>query len=126
MISVPLLTAAIFTFVIGVIHSWLGERRLIGPRLSPQRRQGMLADSNYFRQILRATWHLMTLAWWGFGGILGALAISPVNRQARTILVIIALLFLACGLTILITTRGRHLAWPVFLVVACLALVPVL
>ena len=38
MTSISLLTAAFLLFAIGIVHSWLGERRLIGPLLAPGRR----------------------------------------------------------------------------------------
>ena len=39
--------AAFLTITIGMVHSWLGERRLIGPLLSPQRREG-----GYWQKVL--------------------------------------------------------------------------
>jgi len=126
MTNASLIAAALLTFIIGTVHSWLGERRLIGPLLALDQRQGILANSAFARRILRFAWHLTTLAWWGIGAILGALALSPVSGQGRAILWIIALLFLSTGLVTLITSRGRHLAWPVFLAIAGLSLLPIL
>lgn len=118
--------AAILTFVIGIVHSWLGEVRLIGPLVSPKQRTGMLASSSFARQVLRFAWHLTTLAWWGFAAILAWLALSPLQDQSRTVLLVIGLTFLITSMVTLITSRGRHLAWPVFLTIAGLCVVPLL
>ncbi|MDH3596292.1 MAG: hypothetical protein OEU09_09660 [Rhodospirillales bacterium] len=126
MANTALFVAAILTIGIGAVHSWLGERRLIGPLLSPQRRQGILASSTFARQVLRFAWHLTTLAWWGMGAMLVALVSSPLDGQDRTVLLIIGLTFLLTGTVILIVSRGRHLAWPVFLMIAGLSVVPLL
>jgi hypothetical protein len=121
-----LATAAVLLLAIGVVHSWLGERRLIGPLLAPDRRSGMLANSDRARKVLRFAWHLTTLTWWSLAAILLALAATPLTRQGMTILLIIATLSALSGLTILIVGRGRHLAWPVFLAVAGLTLWPLI
>jgi hypothetical protein len=118
--------AAILTFVIGIVHSWLGEVRLIGPLVSPGQRVGMLASSAFSRHVLRFAWHLTTLAWWGFAAIMAWLALSPLEDQSRTVLLIIGVTFLITAIVTLITSRGRHLAWPVFLAIAGLCVVPLL
>lgn len=121
--SLSLIFAAFLTFVIGAVHSWLGEHRLIGPLLAPDNRHGILAHA-FARLVLRFAWHLTTLAWWGFAAILGILALSPVGGQGRMILLVIAPLFLAMGLFTLTTSRGRHVSWPFFLAIGGLSLVP--
>ncbi len=121
-----LLVAAVLTVFIGVVHSWLGEVRLIGPLLSPQHRTGILANSKFSRNVLRFAWHITTLAWWGFAAVLGWLAITPLDGSSRTVLVMIALTFLATGLVTLISSRGRHLAWIIFVAIAALSVVPIL
>ena len=125
MTSLPLLGAAFLTVAVGVVHSWLGEKRLIGPLVAPERRHGILAASAFSRGVLRVAWHITTLAWWGFAAILGALASAPLDGQTRIVLVIIAVMFLLSGVITLIASRGRHLAWPVFLAIAALTALPV-
>lgn len=120
-----LIAAALLTFAVGVAHSWLGEHRLIGPLLAPDNRHGILVH-RFARQVLRFAWHVTTLAWWGFAAILGYMAFSPVGEAGRIILVITALMFLITGAVVLMTSRGRHLAWPAFLAIGFLSLVPLL
>jgi hypothetical protein len=123
--SVSLIAAALLVFIVGAIHSWLGERRLIGPVLAPENRQGVLVH-HYARYVLRFAWHLTTLTWWAIAVILGLMALSPVGETGRMILVVIATLFLAMGAFTLVTSRGRHVSWPFFLAIGALSLAPLL
>jgi hypothetical protein len=119
-----LLAAAGLTALIGLIHSWLGERRLIGPLLAPATRRGLLRESRFARGVLRYAWHLTSLAWWGFAAIFVVLAPAPLAPPGGRILAILAATFLLTGLVVLISSRGRHLAWPLFLGIAAAAAVP--
>jgi hypothetical protein len=123
--STALLSAALLTIFIGVVHSWLGERRLIGPLLAPGRRQGLLEASAFARGTLRFAWHITTLAWFGLAGVLIVMAGLPEGPQAAALAVVIAATFAVSGLITLVASRGRHLAWPVFLAIAALAMTPI-
>lgn len=123
--SVSLIAAAILTFIVGAVHSWLGEQRLIGPILAPENRQGVLVH-DFARFVLRFAWHLTTVTWWALAAILCLMAFSPVGETGRMILVVIATLFLAMGSFTLLTSRGRHVSWPFFLSIGLLSLVPLL
>lgn len=125
MTNLSLLVASILTVGVGLVHSWLGEVRLIGPLVAPGKRLGILEKSAFARGVLRFAWHLTTVAWWGFAAILVVLAQTPVTGQGRIVLMAIALMFAMTGMIALIASRGRHLAWPVFMAIAGLALVPV-
>lgn len=120
-----LMLAAAFAVVLGVVHSWLGERRLIGPLLDPDRREGLLAHSAFARNVLRFAWHLTSVAWWGMGAVLAVLAMAPLDLQGKLAVAVVAVTFLVTGVLILVTSRGRHLAWPVFVAIAGLSLVHV-
>jgi len=122
MIDAGLVIASVLTFGVGAAHSWLGERKLIGPLVAPETRAGILAQSGWARRVVRFAWHITTIAWWGIAALLVALALSPIDSQGRYALLAIAAIFLASGVLTLGTSRGRHLAWPVFLAIAGLAL----
>ena len=124
MFSIPLAVAAVLTVFIGLVHSILGEQRLIGPLVAPERRQGILAKSSFSRGVLRFAWHITTLAWWGFAVILAALSMSPLAGHDRLVLAVIAGMFLLSGVMTLIAGRGRHLAWIVFFAIAGLSAMP--
>jgi hypothetical protein len=110
--------SAILTAALGIVHSVLGERRLIGPLLAPGERTGLLAK-RFARNILRFAWHLTSIAWWGLAAVLA----GADSRSA--VLVAVAATLALSGLVVLYSSRGRHLAWPVFLAAAALALLPV-
>jgi hypothetical protein len=113
-----LMSAAALAAVLGVAHSWLGERLVLGPLFAPATRQGMLRQSVFARKALRATWHLATIAWWTFAALFVVLARAPASPTGRLILGVLAAGFLATGLVILASSRGRHPAWLVFLAIA--------
>ena len=113
--SAILVIAALLTLGIGIVHSWLGERRIVMPILAgaeaiPTLRHPMA------RRVVRFAWHLTTLAWIGFAAILLGLAFPaiPADRLALTV---IAAAMLISGLVTLTTSRGKHIAWPFFLAV---------
>ncbi len=120
-----LMLAAVITFVAGGVHSWLGERDLIAPLLAVDPPPRPLTREELGRQELRFGWHLTTIAWWGLAAVLAGLALTPLDSQGRFVVASVGLTFLVSGLVVLVASRGRHLAWPLFLVVAGLALVPV-
>ena len=109
--------AAIGAVVIGAAHSILGER-LVFPRLLRAEGLPRLRGSlDFTRSILRWAWHLTSLAWAGFAYLLFLIAAgkSPTAVElSRTIAVIFGL----SGLVAFATTRGRHVAWPLFALVA--------
>lgn len=124
--EVALMIAALLLFGTGIVHSILGEHRLIGPLLDPNRRTGILEKSRFARQVLRFAWHLTTLALWGFAAILAGLAITPSGQHTVTTLAIIAVVCLLSAAYIFITSGARHLAWPIFLTASGLCVVPLI
>lgn len=109
--------AALGAVIAGAAHSYLGEK-LIFPRLFRCADLPRLRGSvEYTKTILRWAWHLTSLAWIAFAYLLVLIAIgrSPTAVQlARTIAVFFALTGAVAG----VTTRGRHIAWPLFAVIA--------
>jgi hypothetical protein len=109
--------AAIGGLALGVAHSFLGER-LVFPRLFRAENLPRLRGSvEYTRSILRWAWHLTSLAWAAFAYLLfliGAGRTPNAIELSRTI----AVFFGLSGLVAFATTRGRHIAWPLFALVA--------
>lgn len=116
-----LLLAAALTVVVGVLHSWLGERLLIGPLLAAPTSDGPLARG-LLRRVLRNAWHITSFAWAGMGLVLASLAFAPLDPQGRRVAVIIGALFVGHALFVFATSRGRHVGWPFFLAIGALAL----
>ncbi len=124
MTSLPLATAAALTVFIGIVHSWLGEVRIVTPLVAGPMRAPLMEQSAFARGVVRFAWHITTIAWWGFAAILAGFATGPLGGHDRIVLVTIAATFIISGLVTLISSRGRHLAWPIFLAIGGLSTVP--
>ena len=116
-----LVAGATLAFVVGVFHSWLGERYIL-VRLFRRENLPHLFGSDWFtKRTLRFAWHLTSVAWWGFGGLfLAYLALGPVAARDAA-LKTIAATFLISAILSAGFTRGRHLSWPLFLGIALAA-----
>ena len=112
--------AAFLTLVIGVAHSWLGERYILVRLFRRQNIPHLLGSDVFTKRTLRFAWHLTTIAWLGAAVSLLVLASSPPDASARMLSGVIAATFLASGVVALAGSRGRHLSWIVFLLIAAL------
>lgn len=109
--------AAVGAVGLGVAHSALGERYVF-PRLFRCEDLPLLRRSReYTKSILRWAWHLMSLAWFGFAYILFLIA-ADLAPNAVELSRIIAVVFGLTGVIAFVTTRGRHVAWPLLALVA--------
>ena len=112
------LVGATLAFGLGLGHSYLGERYIL-VRLFRRVDLPRLFGSDLFtRRTLRFAWHLTSVAWWGLGAVL-LLAAGGASKAA--VGGAIAATFGASGLVTLVGSRGRHLAWPIFLLIAAAA-----
>ena len=115
-----LLIGTILLLIIGIIHSYLGEKYLL-IRLFRRDDLPKLLGSDWFtKRVLRFAWHLTTLAWWGFSAILYVLSNPTVNVK-NEILIIIAVVFALSGVVSLLFTRGKHLSWLFFFTIAAIS-----
>jgi hypothetical protein len=112
-----LIIGTILLLIIGIIHSYLGEKYIL-IRLFRREDLPKLLGSHWFtKRVLRFAWHLTTLAWWGFAAILYVLSTPNVNVQ-NEILIIIAVVFALSGIVSFSFTRGKHLSWMFFFIIA--------
>jgi hypothetical protein len=118
-----LLIAGLLAVFISAVHSWLGEKRLIGPLLALEHREGPLARG-FMRRLVRYAWHITSIAWTGMGLALVVLARTPLDGSGRLVAGVIGATFLVMGVMTLMAGRGRHLAWLVFLAIAVLCFAP--
>jgi hypothetical protein len=119
-----LLLAAALCVLVGVAHSWLGEKNIL-IRLFRRDDLPKLFGSDWFtKRTLRFAWHLTSVAWWGLGGVLVAVAdgsaADPAAMRQRVIAVV-AVTFLIHAVLTAAASRGRHYAWMVFLAIAACA-----
>lgn len=111
--------AAFLAVALGVAHSWLGERYILIRLFRRTDLPSLFGSDRFTRRTLRFAWHLTSIAWWGFAGVLVVLARPGDPREG--ILRVVAATFLVHALVTAGASRGRHLAWPAFLAIAVLS-----
>jgi hypothetical protein len=118
--------AGVLTFVIGLVHSVLGER-LIFRRMRingfiPTNGGQVLREPHV--RILWASWHVVTVLGWCIGVALFWLA-QPSQAQfaQSTASNVIACALLGSSMLVLVGTKGRHLGWVGLLTAAILVVV---
>jgi hypothetical protein len=118
--STLLFVAALLTFAVGVAHSVLGEKYILMRLFRRPDLPKLFGDTTFTVRTLRFAWHLTTIAWWGIGAmlVLASRGLLTAGNSPR----VIAATMAATAAIILVSSRGRHLAWPVFLAIAILSL----
>jgi hypothetical protein len=113
-----LLAAALLVFLTGCAHSYLGERYIL---IRLFRRGGLpklFGGTEFTQGTLRFAWHITTVAWWAMalllvfahrGSLSATVAVQTIGGAA-----------VASAALPIVFTRGRHLSWVVFLLVAAL------
>ena len=118
--TILLYIAAALTIAIGIAHSWLGERYVLTRLFRRGNLPQLFGGEEFTRNTLRFAWHVTSIAWWGFGAILILMAGGPPAPQVLGL--IIGGTFLVHFAITLIASRGKHLAWPVFLAIGVLTI----
>ena len=115
-----LIIAAFLAFAVGVVHSVLGERYILTRLFRRGNLPKLFGSAAFTARTLRFAWHLTTIAWWGFAALIYLLARNSISAQ--NLAFVLAGTFLVTGVIALVASRGRHLAWSVFLFIggACL------
>lgn len=110
-----ILIAATILIFIGFAHSYLGERYILIRLFKRDNIPHLFGSDHFTKGTLRFCWHVMSLAAFGFAAIL-----FQVSPQDSFVLRTIGFVFAgSAGLSIYFT-RGKHLSWVAFLVVAIL------
>ena len=118
--NVMLLVAGLLSALIGIAHSVLGERLLLGPLFERGDLPKLLGSAAFARRTLRFTWHLTTVLLLGIGVMVMILSLAPLDSQSACILRVLAISFAVCSLLSLIGARARHFSWWVFLIISVL------
>jgi hypothetical protein len=106
--------------LIGITHSYLGETKILIPMYAQYKLPVLRGSDRTTKTILRFAWHLTSVAWAGFGGVLFACA-SPVRNPMACALRVISITFAIHAVVTAGCSRGRHYAWIVFSAIAVLA-----
>jgi len=114
--NLALAVAIVLLVVIGAAHSYLGERYIL-MRLFRRPLPPLFGSDVFTRRTLRFAWHITTIAWWGAAATLWALA----SGSARDGILAVSATFAVSAAVALIGSRGRHLAWLVFAIIAVAA-----
>ena len=109
-----LLSAGLLTFLIGAVHSVLGEVRVFRHLRSrgwvPTQAAPVLREFQV--RILWGSWHLVTIFGWGLSAALIRLARPDMPADLRVGLAgIVAVALAAAALLVAGATRGKHPAW---------------
>ena len=104
--------AAFLAFGVGVAHSALGERYILVRLFRRTELPKLFGGTVFTMRVLRFAWHLTTIAWWGFAAILVLLASRSVSPH--NVSIVLGSMFLMTGAITFAVSRGKHLAWPVF------------
>jgi len=112
-----LIVAAAGLCAVGFAHSYLGERYIL-MRLFRRDNLPRLRGSDVFtKRTLRFAWHVTTVAWWGAAAMVLALG----SGSPRLAVLCLSATFVVTGAITAVSSRGQHLAWPVFLLIGVAA-----
>jgi len=114
-----LLVAAALLVLIRLVHSVLGERRLIGPALVE--RNGIYAHQ-LARAVTRFAWHLTTACIAVVAALVVLAVVHADEMIVRGTALIVGVVFLGSGVIDAVMTRGRHVGWPALTGVGLLSL----
>lgn len=118
--SIALYIAAFLAVLVGVAHSYLGECYILIRLFRHKDLPKLFGGTEFTTRTLRFAWHITTIAWWGLAAILFQVALG--NVSTSSVAFAIGITFVATGIVTLAISRAKHLAWPVFLLIGCIAL----
>jgi hypothetical protein len=113
------LASAVAAFI-ALAHSYLGERRILRPLMAMGNDFGTPERSRFINATLRFAWHLTSLFWLGTATIIGLLASRPLDPTGVNVLEILSTLYIASSAIVLAYSGGRHMAWPLFLLIGAI------
>ena len=109
---------AALAFGIGIAHSYLGERYILIRLFRRDNLPHLFGSDVFTKRTLRFAWHLTTIAWWGFAVLILMLGS---DATSATLGAVVAVTFAATALVTVAASKGRHFAWPIFLMIAAAA-----
>jgi hypothetical protein len=112
--------ATALTLLLAGAHSYLGERYIPIRLFRRHDLPTLFGGAEFTKHTLRFAWHLTSVAYIGLAVVLtllpsagGASPSAPARAVAAT--------FAVSGVVALVGSKGRHLSWIVFFVIAALA-----
>ncbi|HEY6815765.1 MAG TPA: hypothetical protein VI168_09525 [Croceibacterium sp.] len=121
MASELFIAAGLACVATALMHSLLGEAWLVGPMV--RSRSGVMGRQ-LSRQVTRFAWHWTSALWLMVAGILISAGLG--HAVETWLLVAIGGAHLVLGLLDAVVTRGRHVGWPMLVLVGGLTLLAVM
>ena len=121
MAATLLLAAGVLCVLTALVHSLLGEVRLIGPMV--RGRQGVMSRP-LARKVMRFAWHWTAVLWLLVAAVLVSAGLG--NTVEIWLLRVIGAAHLAMGLLDAVITRGKHIGWPLIVLIGGLTLLATL
>lgn len=112
--------ATILLLLMGVAHSYLGERFILMRLAKRDNLPKVLGSTAFTVGTLRFVWHLITVAWGALALLILASGRGAVSKDQ--LLTVIGITSLASAAFPLYFTRGKHLSWVGFVAVGILVL----
>lgn len=110
-------TAAILTLILGIIHSLVGEQYFLR-KLFRRELPFYVGSEVFVNQSTRISWHLTTLAWWGFTWILFQVSDLAYQEIGDSIAIVITIIFIGSAVLTAAISRGRYFVWIAYLLIA--------
>jgi hypothetical protein len=112
--------AALLSVVLGLAHSFLGERYILVRLLRDRNLPKLFGGTTFTSSTIRFAWHITTLAWFGFAALLVQLSQGSLTPSAAT--QTIGWTFIASGILPIVFTRGKHVSWLILFSIGGLSL----
>ncbi len=127
--NIYFLTAGILCFILGLVHSFLGEYLIFRSKRSKGKLVPTIVDKELKERHLRilwATWHLASFFGWCIGLFLIKLALY--QNKLDTEFIDCVILSITCTMfgssfLVLIGTKAKHPGWIVLLIIAILLII---
>lgn len=124
--NIYLLIAGILCFILGIVHSFLGEYLIFKDKrekkaLVPSKGSENLKERHL--RILWATWHLVTTFGWCLGALLIKISALEASNLIDFMVKSISTAMILSALLVLIGTKGKHPGWIVLLAIGIVLMI---
>ncbi|WP_426187274.1 hypothetical protein [Microbacterium sp. TWP3-1-2b2] len=118
MVTIALFAAAALIAFLGIAHSFLGEKHIIGWLLKHDLPR-LFGGTSFTAGTIRFAWHITTVLFLGLAAVLFVIASGA---PSSTVLVVIGSTLILSAVLPIWFTRARHISWVVLLVAGVLCL----
>jgi len=117
-VDTSLLIAGALIALIGMAHSVLGERYILMRLFRRSDIPHLFGGPEFTKRTLRFTWHITTVAWFGFAAIVVLAASNQLS--ASSVLYVVGATFAVSAILAAVCSQLQHLSWVVFAAIAAL------